>query len=466
MAIAHTDRPRAVMGLMFYPRGGSAQVARSLARLLPESGWDVTLVSSSLTRPDHLGDARQFFAGLDIRPLDCSAALSAPDPLLADPPLHPSYEDRPGAPDRVFAAVDDAAYAHLVAAWAHALDAAGAGSADLLHLHHLTPLNAAAALVAPHVPVVGHLHGTELLMLAAIAHGPPVGWTHAPAWAERMRAWAAACQLLLVPSPTMIPAACALLDVPMDRFLYLPNGVDTTRFDRRAVDRQALWQRLLVDEPRGWAPGRPSGSVAYTHDELRPFADAPVLLYVGRFTALKCLDRLIAAYAGARDAFTVPAPLVLVGGFPGEWEGEHPLETIARTGAKNVFLAGWHDHAELPDIFNAADVIVLPSAQEPFGQVLVEGMSCGLPAIAVDAGGPSTIVEGGRTGWLVPPNDEQALAAALVEAVNDAAERRRRGEAAYAKMRERYGWPALAARLAAVYEQVAGAAVIPDLECR
>ncbi|HKS69248.1 MAG TPA: glycosyltransferase, partial [Ktedonobacterales bacterium] len=103
---------------------------------------------------------------------------------------------------------------------------------------------------------------------------------------------------------------------------------------------------------------------------------------------------------------------------------------------------------------------------EPFGQVLVEGMSCGLPAIAVDAGGPSTIVEGGRTGWLVPPNDEQALAAALVEAVNDAAERRRRGEAAYAKMRERYGWPALAARLAAVYEQVAGAAVIPDLECR
>ena len=41
----------------------------------------------------------------------------------------------------------------------------------MLHLHHLTPLNAAAALAAPGVPVVGHLHGTELMMLEAIERG-------------------------------------------------------------------------------------------------------------------------------------------------------------------------------------------------------------------------------------------------------------------------------------------------------
>lgn len=126
-----------------------------------------------------------------------------------------------------------------------------------------------------------------------------------------------------------------------------------------------------------------------------------------------------------------------------------------------MFLAGWHDHAELPEIFNAADVIVLPSAQEPFGQVLVEGMACGLPAIAVDAGGPSTIVAHGRTGWLVPPNDDAALAAALAQAVNDADERRRRGEAARTAMRARYGWPALATQLAAIYESISGACAAP-----
>src|SRR5207244_802393 len=114
--------------------------------------------------------------GLDLHPLDCTAALDAADPLLADPPLPPSYEDRPGASDRVFAAVDDATFAHLTDAWSQVLQNAGAADATILHLHHLTPLNAAAARVAPHVPVVGHLHGTELLMLEQIASGPPAGW--------------------------------------------------------------------------------------------------------------------------------------------------------------------------------------------------------------------------------------------------------------------------------------------------
>src|SRR5207244_3748182 len=69
------------------------------------------------------------------------------------------YEDRPGAPDRVFATVDNPTYEHLVASWARVLRQAGAATADILHLHHLTPLNEAAARVAPDVPVVGHLMG-------------------------------------------------------------------------------------------------------------------------------------------------------------------------------------------------------------------------------------------------------------------------------------------------------------------
>jgi glycosyltransferase involved in cell wall biosynthesis len=100
--------------------------------------------------------------------------------------------------------------------------------------------------------------------------------------------------------------------------------------------------------------------------------------------------------------------------------------------------------------------VVLPSVREQFGQVLVEGMACGLPAIAVAAHGPSEIVADGQTGWLVPPDDEEALAAALVLAVNDADERRRRGTAAYAAVRTRYGWPIVGAQLAFIYETLLG----------
>jgi glycosyltransferase involved in cell wall biosynthesis len=148
---------------------------------------------------------------------------------------------------------------------------------------------------------------------------------------------------------------------------------------------------------------------------------------------------------------------VLVGGFPGEWEGEHPAETIQRLGVRDVFLAGWHEHEELPEIFAASDVVILPSVREQFGQVLVEGMACGLPAIAVAAHGPREIVEEGQTGWLVPPDDEGALGAALVSAVNDATERQRRGQAAYLAVHARYSWPSLGAKLAHTYEALLAA---------
>ena len=102
------------MGLAFFPRGGSAHVARNLAGSLGGAGWKMTVLSGSLTRPGEPGDAAEFYAGLDVRPVDMTAAVSAADPMAADPPMHPSYEDRPGAPDRVFASLDDDEYERQV----------------------------------------------------------------------------------------------------------------------------------------------------------------------------------------------------------------------------------------------------------------------------------------------------------------------------------------------------------------
>ncbi|MGH2950408.1 MAG: glycosyltransferase family 4 protein, partial [Solirubrobacteraceae bacterium] len=420
------------MALAFFPRGGSAHVARSLARALGGAGWDVTVLSGSLARPGEHGNAREFYAGLDVRPLDMTHALAAPDPMRADPPMHPSYEDRPGAPDRVLAALDDDAFERQAAAWYGALRAADAAGADVLHLHHLTPIHEAAARVAPGVPVVGHLHGTELLMLEAI-EADPARWPHAAAWTERMRGWAAACERLILLSDTQVARAERLLGADAGRCVTVPNGFDPEAFHPRRVDKPAHWRRHLVDEPRGWAPGATAGSVRYRQEDLEAFAgQAPVLLYVGRFTEVKRLPLLIEAYARASPGFARRAPLVLVGGFPGEWEGEHPLEAVARTGARDVFLAGWHGHDELPAFLAASDVVVLPSVREQFGQVLVEGMACGLPAIAVDAYGPADIVAHGETGWLVEGDDLVGLANALVHAVNCPAERRRRSERAVA----------------------------------
>lgn len=435
---------RVVMALFFFPRGGSAQVARYLGRALPAAGWMPTLVAGSLGGAGEAGNAATFFARMDVRDVPYTTAQ-----------LHPSYEDRPGAPDPVFARVGDAEYEALVTRWQRALTDAGAGEADVLHIHHLTPVNEAAARSFPDVPVVGHLHGTELLMLRRIERGAPAGWRHARAWAERMRRWARACDRLLVLSPDAARRVPDELGVDPARVVWAPNGFDPEGFDSRPLDsagRLALWRRWLVEEPRGWAPGAGPGSVAYAPEDLEPFArGGPVLLYVGRYTEVKRIPLLIRAHARAQDRFTRRAPLVILGGYPDEWEGPHPLEVIEELGARDVFLAGWHGHDDLPQALNAADLVVLPSVREQFGQVLVEGMACGLPVIAVDRHGPASIVEHGRTGWLVPPDDEAALAGALVEAVNDPDERARRGGEAYRVSRSRYAWPELAHDVAATY---------------
>ena len=305
---------RVINGLMFFPRGGSSQVVDALAHELPGLGWETTIISGSL--PGGFGDADAFYAEHDVHAVTFGA----------DAPMHPSFEDRPDAPDPVFASVDDATYEEHVAAWCRALRDADAAGADVLQLHHLTPLNEAAARVAPGVPVVGHLHGTELLMLEQIQQGAPANWTHAQAWARRMRRCKRRC-----------------------------NGLN-----------------------------RMASTIGYRADELGDLDDTIILVAVGRYTAVKRLGLLIRAFEQARLRARRRAILVVIGGHPGEWEDEHPAQAIAVSGAHDVFLAGWHAHATLPELFNGADAQVLASPREQFGLVLVEGMACGLPPIAVE----------------------------------------------------------------------------------
>jgi glycosyltransferase involved in cell wall biosynthesis len=427
---------------MFFPRGGSAHVARALARQLPASGWDVTVLSGSRRG----ADANAFYAGLDTVAVDFDAG---------DAPMQPSYEDRPGAADRVFARVGDEELERHVDAWSAAMERARAAEADVLHLHHLTPLYEAAARVAPGVPIVGHLHGTELLMLERIAEGAPEGWDHAEAWWERMRGWAAACERIVVLSPSQIDRVERLLDVDADRCVVVSNGYDPEHFKRRPVDRAAFWREQLSEQPRGWLPGEEPGSLAYPPQVAESLAERCVLVCVGRFTEVKRMGLLVRAYANARERFDRSAALVFVGGHDGEWEAEHPGVVARDLGLEDVFLAGWHDHEALPGFYSAADASVLASVCEQFGLVLVEGMACELPAVAVGRLGPADIVTPGETGWLVEPDDERSLAGALVEVVGDPAERRRRGEAAARDIAQRFAWPARAERLAGTLAEAA-----------
>src|SRR3954447_18060624 len=92
------------MGLFFYPRGGSARVATYLSRALEARGWPVTLACGTLGGSGALGNDESVFAGVDIVPARYDGAVArwagGADPMDASFPMHPSFEARPGVPDR------------------------------------------------------------------------------------------------------------------------------------------------------------------------------------------------------------------------------------------------------------------------------------------------------------------------------------------------------------------------------
>jgi D-inositol-3-phosphate glycosyltransferase len=497
------------MGLLFYPRGGSAQVARYLAAALDRKGWPVRLFAGSFGEPGAVTNTATFFAGLDVAPADFTPALEAfergDDPMAAELPLHPSFEDRVGAPDRLFASLDDREAERQVAAWQRLFAEGGAAEAAIAHLHHLTPQHDALAQVAPNLPVVAHLHGTELKMLDGIRRRRELAlrlgtdlrriaeeaatelaqarlthaerelfqstrweaWRHGDTWEARLQANARRANQLIAISPHDRDEAVRLLGIDASRVEVISNGVDAERFNRHALspgERLARWRVWLVDDPRGWDASGLAGSLRYGADDLAVFADPttgepnPVLLYVGRFLAFKRVPLLVRAYQRARSSFERPAPLVVWGGYPGEWEGEHPVEVARYGGSEGIFFTGWRGHDELPGGLNAADVLVAPSVDEPFGQVYLEAMACGLPVVATRTGGPLSFVNtapGRPNGWLVDPDDEAALAATLIEVVNDAPKRLARGEAAYEQIGGAYAWDTIATRVASLYEGLA-----------
>jgi len=111
--------------------------------------------------------------------------------------------------------------------------------------------------------------------------------------------------------------------------------------------------------------------------------------------------------------------------------------------------------ADMPDVFAAFDIFVLPSIlPEPFGLVVIEAMASGKPVVATAPGGPSETVVDGETGFLVPPSDASAIAKALEVLLADPQKRISMGEAGRRRAREVFSLPRYVTEFEELYDAV------------
>jgi glycogen(starch) synthase len=293
---------------------------------------------------------------------------------------------------------------------------------DVVHLHvyWLWP-SARAIQERTGVPLVYHVHSLDRAEYE-IGHGPSECVTQ---WGVQEEVIASADRIiaLTLSESELLSEYCPVVH---GRVRIVGNGIDDTPAARTAVHKERD-------------------------------TDAPLVLFTGRFVERKGVRELISAIPRVLER--APTTRFVFAGGHRSCSGEDMerwwLPTELKRYRDRIHFTGWLTPAQLVEWYLTADVLVVPSWYEPFGMVILEGMLYGLPIVAAEVGGPSEILEHGRTGLLCPPKDADSLGDAILRLVTDAGLRRRMGVAAATEVRDRWLWPHVVKRMRGVYYEAA-----------
>ncbi len=216
-----------------------------------------------------------------------------------------------------------------------------------------------------------------------------------------------------------------LLGRPEEDMDVVPNGMDPSVFNRESAEKHSLKIRSRFGIRK----------------------DDFLLLFVGYYHLRKGLQFLVKALARIDDQ---RIKLMIVGSDP--FRRDYILSLIREHGlTERIIFAG--DRNDVQEFYAAADALALPALYEPFGNVVLEAMGCGIPVIVSECAGASEVIRDGKNGLLVrDPSDPVEIADKILYLYDNplkADEIAREGYETAAG----YTWDAIAARTMAVYER-------------
>jgi glycosyltransferase involved in cell wall biosynthesis len=222
--------------------------------------------------------------------------------------------------------------------------------------------------------------------------------------------------------------------------VYAPSHSIIRELAAHGITHVDLWTRG-IDRAR-FAPARRDAAL---RAELGVSDEVPLLLLVSRLVKEKDLADLVEVDRLLRGR-GVRFRLALV--------GDGPMRAELEALLPHAHFAGHQAGTELARWYASADVFVFPSTTETFGNVVLEALASGLPAVVVDRGGPPDQIKGGETGYIARANDAADLAGRVGALLTDAALRRAMGERAREAATREHDWEAINRRLIEGYRRV------------
>jgi glycosyltransferase involved in cell wall biosynthesis len=148
----------------------------------------------------------------------------------------------------------------------------------------------------------------------------------------------------------------------------------------------------------------------------------------------------------------------------GRGDEERALRELAAASSSADRIHFLGERSDVTEILAASDLFVLPSLNEGLSLAMLEAMAIGVPVVATAVGGASDILTPGQTGWLVPPGDPDALAEAVLEALEQPERARQFAERAREMVETEFSIETHAQRLESLYQQILGVSSVKGRE--